>query len=590
MVAARRRDLRLMAWGIGGAVGAHVVLLGILPAAIHAIYVDPNELARERPYLEHNIAFTRRAFGIDGVSERDYSAEAGLAMRDLANNGDTIRNIRLWDYRPLLRTFRQIQQIRLYYQFYDVDVDRYRLTDGYRQTMLAARELTPELPERAETWVNRHLQYTHGYGVAMSLAAQEGEEGTPTLVVKDLPPVATRGAPVGNPAIYYGEHMPDYVIVPSGIRELDYPSGDDNVYASYRGAGGVPLGSFWSRLLFAFHLMDVNILLTDYTTEASRIQIRRSLQDRVQRIAPFLRLDRDPYMVTTPEGLFWIQDAYTTSDRYPYSEPYDPAEAGAPGAPFNYIRNSVKVVMDAYDGSVALYVMDPEDPVLAAYRRAFPELFRPLADLPAGLRAHLRYPQDLFQAQVTRYAAYHMRDPQVFYNSEDLWTVPLEKFGDTTVPMEPYYVLMRLPGEERLEFMLMLPMTPQGRDNLIAWVAARSDFPDYGRIVTFKLPKERLIYGPMQVEALIDQNTEISRQLTLWDQRGSRVLRGNLLVIPIDHSLLYVEPVYLVAEQNDLPQLKRVIVAHGDRVAMEPTLDGALAALFGAPGVGLAGK
>ena len=583
VAAARRRDLRLMAWGIGGAVGAHLVLLGVLPAAIQAVYVDPNELDREWQYLEHNIAFTRRAFGIDGVSERSYSATQSLEMRDLADNQDTVRNIRLWDYRPLLRTFSQIQQIRLYYQFYDVDVDRYRLADGYRQTMLAARELTPELPERARTWVNRHLQYTHGYGFAMSLAAQEGEEGTPTLVVKDLPPAATRDAPVGNPAIYYGEHTPDYVIAPSGIHELDYPSGDDNVYASYHGAGGVPLGSLWSRLLFTVHLMDFNILLTDYSTEASRIHIRRSLQDRVHRIAPFLRLDRDPYMVTTPEGLSWIQDAYTTSDRYPYSETYNPAEAGASGAPFNYIRNSVKVVMDAYDGSVDLYVMDPEDPVLAAYRRAFPELFRPLADLPEGLRGHLRYPQDLFQAQVTRYAAYHMQDPQVFYNREDLWTVPLEKFGGTTVPMEPYYVLMRLPGEERLEFMLMLPMTPQGRDNLIAWVAARSDFPDYGGMVTFKLPKERLIYGPMQVEALIDQNTEISRQLALWDQRGSRVLRGNLLVIPIDHSLLYVEPVYLVAEQNDLPQLKRLIVAHDGRVAMEPTLEAALAALFGAP-------
>jgi uncharacterized membrane protein (UPF0182 family) len=580
VVAARRHNLRLVAWGIGGAVGAHVVLLGILPSVIQAVYVDPNEVDRERPYLAHNIAFTRMAFGIDGVSERTYPAAAGLGLRELADNRDTIRNIRLWDYRPLLRTFRQIQQIRLYYQFYDVDVDRYQLADGYRQTMLAARELTPELPERAETWVNRHLQYTHGYGLAMSLAAQEGEEGTPTLVIGDLPPVATRGAPAGNPALYYGEHMPDYVIAPSGIREFDHPSGDDNVYASYRGAGGVPLGSFWSRLLFAVHLMDVNLLLTDYTVEGSRIHIRRSLQDRVHRIAPFLRLDRDPYIVTTPEGISWIQDAYTTSDHYPYSERYRPAEGEAP---FNYIRNSVKIVMDAYDGSVAFHVMDPEDPVLAAYRRAFPELFRPLADLPAGLRAHLRYPQDLFQAQVTRYAAYHMQDPQVFYNKEDLWTLALEKFGEATGPMEPYYVLMRLPGEERLEFMLMLPMTPQGRDNLIAWVAARSDFPDYGQIVTFKLPKERLIYGPMQVEALIDQNTEISRQLALWDQGGSRVLRGNLLVIPIDHSLLYVEPVYLVAEQNDLPQLKRMIVAHGGRVAMEPSLDAAIAALFGAP-------
>jgi uncharacterized protein len=586
LVAVRRRDLRLMGWAVAGAVGAHVLLLGVLPGSVQAVFVDPSELARETPYLEYNIAATRRAFGIDHVAERDYPAAADLEMRDLQENRETVRNIRLWDYRPLLRTLGQIQQIRLYYQFYDVDVDRYQLADGYLQTMLAARELTPELPERADTWVNRHLQFTHGYGVAMSLATQEEKEGTPTLVVKDLPPVASRGAPLGNPAIYFGEHVPDFHIVPSGIRELDYPAGDDNVYASYRGTGGVPLGSFWSRLLFAFHFMDLKILLTDYAAESSRIQIRQSLQERVHRIAPFLRLDRDPYIVTTPQGLFWIQDAYTTSDRYPYSEPYDPGERGIAGPPFNYIRNSVKVVMDAYDGSVAFHVIDPDDPVLGAYRRAFPALFRSLDELPDGLLEHLRYPQDLFEAQVARYAAYHMQDPQVFYNREDLWTVPFEKYGGSTVEVEPYYVLMRLPDEDRLEFMLMLPMTPRDRDNMIAWIAARSDFPDYGEIVAFKLPKERLIYGPMQMEALIDQNTEISRQLTLWDQRGTRVIRGNLLVVPIDHSLLYVEPVYLVAEQNELPQLKRVIAGHDDRVAMEPTLDGALAALFGAPAPG----
>ena len=583
LVTVHRRDLRLMGWAVAGAVGAHVVLLWLLPGSVQAILVDPNELARERPYLEHNIAATRRAFGIDAVAERAYPATSDLEMRDLENNRETVRNIRLWDYRPLLVALRQIQQIRLYYRFYDVDVDRYRLADGYLQTMLAARELTPELPERAETWVNHRLQFTHGYGVAMSLATQEDEQGTPTLVIKDLPPVATRGAPVGNPAIYYGEHVRDYHIVPSGVRELDHPAGDANVYASYGGTGGVPLHSFWRRLLFAYHFMDLKILLTDYVTEDSRMQMRQSLGERVRRIAPFLRLDRDPYMVTTPEGLFWIQDAYTTSDRYPYSEPYDAADEGIPGPRFNYIRNSVKVVMNAYDGSVGFYVMDEGDPVLSAYRRAFPALFRPLDALPDGLVDHLRYPIDLFEAQVARYAAYHMRDPQVFYNREDLWTGPFEKYGGETVLMEPYYVLMRLPGEERLEFMLMLPMTPRGRDNMIAWIAARSDFPGYGEIVAFKLPKERLIYGPMQVEALIDQNTEIARQLTLWDQRGTRVIRGNLLVVPIDHSLLYVEPVYLVAAENELPQLKRVIVAVGDRVAMEPTLDAALAALFGAP-------
>ena len=576
--AGRQGRLRPIAVAAGGVVAAHVLALGIVPWAVQSFVVAPSELAREEPYLEHNIAFTRQAFGIDDVTERDYAGATGLEMADIRDAEDTIRNIRLWDYRPLLRTFRQIQQIRLYYQFYDVDIDRYQLADGYRQVMLSARELTPRLPERADTWVNRHLQYTHGYGLAMSLAAQEGAQGSPSLIVRDLPPVTERGVEMGRPAIYYGEHMAGFRIVPSDIRELDYPAGDENVYVSYEGEGGVPVGALWQRLLFALHMLDVNILFTDYITEDSRIQIRRPLRERIHAIAPFLRLDRDPYLVTTAGGLYWIQDAYTTSDRYPYSEPFG---ADRPGERFNYIRNSVKIVVDAYDGSVSFHVMDPNDPVLGAYRAAFPDLFRPLEALPEGLKAHLRYPVDLFEAQVIRYAAYHMQDPQVFYNNEDLWTVPNEKYAGSSIRMEPYYVLMRLPGEDRLQFILMLPMTPQGRDNMIAWIAARSDFPAYGEMVAFQLPKERLIYGPMQVEALIDQDTELSRQLSLWDQRGSRVIRGNLLVIPIDHSLLYVEPVYLVAEESDVPQLKRVIAVHGDRVTMEVTLDQALRALFG---------
>jgi len=574
--------------GVSAAVVAHVVALWIVPFVAQTTIVDPNELARERPYLEHNIAFTRAAFGIDGVEDRNYSGGQDLRWSDLEDNRTTIRDIRLWDYRPLLRTFRQIQQIRLYYQFYDVDVDRYRLADGYRQVMLSGRELTPELPERADTWVNRHLQYTHGYGLAMSLTAQEGSQGSPTLIVKDLPPVSEGGPDIVNPAIYFGEHMPDYRIVPSGIREFDYPAGDENIYVNYQGDGGVPVGSFWSRLLFATHLFDIKILLTEYINEDSRIQIRRPLKERAGRIAPFLELDSDPYLAASDGRLYWIQDAYTTSDRYPYSEPYTETETDAAlgitraiGAPFNYIRNSVKIVMDAYDGNMSFYVMDPEDPVLAAYRKAFPDLFQPLSALSEGLKAHLRYPLDLFEAQVARYAAYHMTDPQVFYNNEDLWAVPREKYGGSSITMQPYYVLMRLPEEESVQFILMLPLTPQGRDNMAAWMAARSDFPSYGELVAFKLPKERLIFGPMQVEALIDQDTAISRQLSLWDQRGSRVIRGNLLTIPIDHSLLYVEPVYLVAEESDLPQLKRVIVAYRDRVAMEPTLHQALATLFG---------
>lgn len=590
---------------VGGATAAHALALWIVPGFVQRFIVDPNELERERVYLENNIAFTRYAFGIDNLKERNYPAATDLKLQDLEDNRDIIRNIRLWDYRPLLRTFQQIQQIRLYYQFYDVDVDRYQLTDGYRQVMLSARELTPSLPSRANTWVNRHLQYTHGYGLAMTLAAQEGEQGSPTLIVKDLPPAGQRGIEVKNPAIYFGEHMPGFRIVPSDIRELDYPAGDTNVYASYDGDGGVPVNSFWRRLLFAFHLFDVNILLTDYVKDGSLIQIRRPLQERISHIAPFLTLDRDPYLVVSEGHLFWIQDAYTTSDRFPYSEAYRLHQASraqpvgldiatervrkmvqrrmghGSGAPFNYIRNSVKIVVDAYNGGVSFFVMDPDDPVLAAYRDAFPELFQPLSALPAGLKDHLRYPQDLFEAQIARYSAYHMRDPQVFYNKEDLWRLPKEKYGGTTLPMEPYYILVRLPGEEHLQFMLMTPLTPQGRDNMIAWIAARSDFPGYGEVVGYKLPKERLIFGPAQIEALIDQDTTISRQLSLWDQRGSRVIRGNLLAIPIDHSLIYVEPVYLVAEDRDVPQLKRVIVVYGDRVVMDTTLDQAIRVLFG---------
>jgi uncharacterized membrane protein (UPF0182 family) len=588
LFAVRRGHAGYLAGAVVGAAVTHALALWVAPGLVQSFIVDPSEFKREKTYLEHNIAFTREAFALDSIAERPYAGTAELSLADIEESRDTIRNIRLWDYRPLLRTLRQIQQIRLYYQFYDVDVDRYQLADGYRQVLLSARELTPGLPERADTWVNRHLQYTHGYGLAMSLAAQEGGQGSPSLIVRDLPPESRRGVEVDQPAIYFGEHMSGFRIVPSGLQEFDYPKGDENVYVSYQGEGGVPVGSFWRRLLFAVQQFDISILLTDYITADSRIQIRRPLQERIREVTPFLKLDRDPYLVIAEGRLFWIQDAYTTSDRFPYSESHNLREAARRddpgvwrGEPVNYIRNSVKVVVDAYNGSVSFYAMEPDEPVLAAYGNAFPGFLKPLSALPAGLKSHLRYPQDLFQAQIARYAAYHMRDPQVFYNNEDLWTIPQEKYGGSAITMEPYYILMRLPGEERLQFMLMQPLTPAGRNNMIAWVAARADFPDYGEVVAFKLPKERLIFGPMQVEALVDQDTAISRQLSLWDQRGSRVIRGNLLAIPIDRSLIYVEPVYLVAEEGDVPQLKRVIVAHGDRVAMEPTLDRAIQALFG---------
>ena len=545
--------------------------LGLSPWAMQNFRVEPNELELEQPFLRHNIAFTRKAYGLDRIDERFYRALDGLTPAALARNQSTIDNIRLWDWRPLSQTFRQLQQIRTYYTFGDVDVDRYQLGEDYRQVMLAARELSNELPDKADTWLNRYLQYTHGYGFAMSLTAEKDPQGNPVLIVKDLPP---RGdISIAQPAIYYSEGVEDYRIVSTSVPEFDYPRGDENVYTHYQGQGGIRLDSFWKRLLFAWDQGDFNIFITAYTTIDSRIQLWRSVQKRVARLAPFLRLDNDPYPVISAGRLYWIQDAYTVSKEFPYSEPYDQR--------FNYIRNSVKIIIDAYDGTVDFYTIDPEDPVLAVYRHALPAMFKDLAQMPEDLRRHLRYPQDLFAAQVSKYSTYHMMVPQVFYNGEDTWSAPREKYGGEVISMKPYYILMKLPQEERLQFLLMTPLTPSKRDNMIAWVAARCDFPAYGELLVYKLPKERLILGPIQVEAMIDQDTLISQQLSLWDQRGSRVIRGNLLVIPIEQAFIYVEPVYLIAEDSDIPQLKRVIVSNGEQLAMEPTLEQALEVVFG---------
>lgn len=545
----------------------------VVPAAVQSLVVAPNELELETPYLKHNIAFTRKAYQLDRVEERSYGAMNEINSAALARNKETIDNIRLWDWRPLSETFRQIQQIRAYYEFSDVDVDRYRIGDTTRQVMLAPRELSDRLPGKADRWVNKRLQFTHGYGLAMSLTAKKAKEGGPIFVIKDIPPRSEVGLTVSNPAIYYGETMSGYQIVSTSISEFDYPHGDKNVYVSYRGTGGVPLNSFWKRLLFSWHQLDINILITSYVGPRSRIQFWRPIMERVERVAPFLRLDRDPYLVVSEGRLLWIQDAYTVSSMFPYSEP---SAAG-----FNYIRNSVKVVVDAYDGSLIFYVIDHEDPVLGVYRRSMPALFKPLDEMPEDLRRHLRYPQDLFQAQVEKYNTYHMTVPQVFYNAEDLWMAPREKYGGEVIQMQPYYVLMKLPNEDRLQFLLMTPLTPANRANMIAWMAARNDFPDYGQLIVYKLSKERLILGPMQVEAKIDQDTLISQRLSLWDQRGSRVIRGNLLVIPIEQSFLYVEPVYLIAEDSAIPQLKRIIVSDGERVAMKPSLEEAISVVFG---------
>jgi len=574
-----RPRLKLAAIGCGIYAGLYVIAVLIAPALFQRFVVQPNELALETPYLENNIALTRKAYQLDKIQETSYPALADLTAEVIARNQDTIQNIRLWDYRPLLQMYQQAQEIRLYYQFHQVDVDRYHLPDGYHQVMLSARELSPELPVQAQTWVNEKLQFTHGYGAVMSFVSKTVSGGFPQYVLENIPPESDYGLTVTQPSIYYGESMPGYRIVATGVKEFDYPKGNQNVYTSYAGSGGIPLDSLWKRLLFAWTQADVNILFTSYLRPQSRIQIWRNVQERVAQIAPFLTLDQDPYAVVSAGKLYWIQDAYTTSDHFPYSSPH----AAALGQSVNYIRNSVKVIVDMYDGSVRFFVMDPSDPVLAVYRSAFPGVFSDLNQLSPDLKLHLRYPEDLFSIQADLYRTFHMTVSQVFYNKEDLWVLPNETYGGATAPMKPYYILMKLPGSDQVEYLLMTPFTPQKRNNMISWMAARCDFPDYGKMLFYELPKDKLIYGPMQIEAMIDQNTAIAAQLTLWDQKGSRVIRGNLIAVPIENSFLYVVPLYLTAEGMDFPQLKRVIVISGDKVAMEATLDEAIQAVFGTP-------
>ncbi|MGH8291207.1 MAG: UPF0182 family protein [Steroidobacteraceae bacterium] len=575
----RRPRFGALVRGSAGFVALYILAILIVPAVFQKLAVQPSELALETPYLKHYITFTRKAYQLANIQDIAYPALVDLTPAVIARNAETIQNVRLWDSRPLLQTYQQTQAIRLYYQFYNVSTGRYRLADGYHQVMLSTRELSPNLPAQAQTWVNRYLQFTHGSGLVMSFVSKSAPGGFPQYLIENVPAQSAYGLKITQPAVYYGASMSGYRIVDTRIKEFDYPKGNDNVYSSYKGTGGIPLDSFWRRLLFAWTQRDINLLLTSYITPSSRIQIWRQVQQRVAQIAPFLQLDSHPYPVLSAGKLYWIQDAYTTSDQFPYANPYRIDL----GDSLNYIRNSVKVVVDMYDGSVRFYVMDPKDPVLAAYRRAFPGLFMDLDQLSPDLKRHLRYPEDLFAIQADEYQTFHMTDPQVFYNREDLWVPPNETYAGETQPMQPYYILMKLPGSTKLEYLLMMPFTPQNRDNMIAWMAVRCDFPGYGKILVYQLPKDKLVYGPSQIEAMINQNTTISQQLTLWDQSGSRVIRGKLIVIPIENSFLYVVPLYLTAEGTDFPQLKRVIVVAGNKVAMKPTLDEALDAVFGTP-------
>jgi uncharacterized membrane protein (UPF0182 family) len=575
----------------------------VIPTVVQRVVVQPNELQLEQPFIQRTIAFTRAAFDLTKIQVETFDPQNNLTVEDLAANDRTVDNIRLWDTNPLLETNRQLQRIRLYYEFPDADVDRYVIPndDGesvQQQVLISARELDyTAVPTGAQTWINQHLIYTHGYGFTMSPVNVAAEGGLPDYFIQGLEPIViddrVQGSvPVGRPRIYFGELTNTYVMTGTRVRELDYPSGSDNVYNVYDGRGGINIGAFWRRLLYAKHLRDWRMLFTDDFLPDTRVLFRRNIVSRVRAIAPFLRFDSDPYIVAADTNgkswqrgynealepivdesyLYWVIDAYTTSDRYPYSDPLTNN--------FNYIRNSVKIVVDAYHGSINFYVADDRDPIIQTWARVFPGMFQPLSELPPILQRHIRYPPDFYRVQSDQLLTYHMIDPVVFYNREDQWRVPNEIYRNEPQVVEPYYLIMRLPIAQSEEFILLRPFTPVQRNNLIAWLSARSDGEEYGRMLLYIFPKERLIFGPEQVEARINQDPLISEQISLWNRQGSRTAQGNLLVIPIENSLLYVEPLYLEAEQNRLPTLVRVIVAYGNRIVMAETLDDALTGIF----------
>jgi uncharacterized protein len=549
---------------------------------VNSFLVKPNELVRERPFIAHNIEMTRRAYALDRIEPRPFPADTGIEAIDAANNQTTLDNIRLWDWRALQDTLRQIQEIRTYYDFPDIDIDRYQVGGSVRQMMLAARELNVEkLPESSRNWINEKLIYTHGYGVTMNPVNGFTPEGLPTLILSNMPIQSTiPEIKVTRPEIYFGELTNTDVYVKTRQKEFNYPQGDTNNLTSYEGNGGIRLGGFLRRTLIAFERGDLAKLpFSDDVTSDSRLLMRRNLGQRVQELAPFLILDPDPYVVVGEDGkIYWLMDAFTASDTYPYARRYTLRDTR-----INYIRNSVKIVIDAYSGATTFYVFDKQDPVIAAYRAVFPGLFTDAAAMPPALRKHVRYPELLLTVQAAIYGLYHMTNPDVFYNREDLWSVATE-VGSTDQRqqiMEPNFVLMRLPGERAPEFIEILPFTPARRNNLIGWIAGRSDGEHYGQTLVYDFPKTRLIDGPLQIEARIDQNAQLSGQLTLWNQQGSHVLRGSLVVIPVGHALLYAEPIYLQSNRSPMPELRLVVLAVQDRLAYGPTFESAMAALFG---------
>ena len=561
--------LMFLTWAIGGKA---------YPAIIQQYRVSPNEIAAETPYIQNNIDATRWAFGLSDILNIPFGATDDLTADDIAANEGTIENIRLWEPRPALSTYSQIQEIRLYYSFTDVDVDRYTIDDEYREVLVSARELDQtQLQEQSKTWVNLHLTYTHGYGFVLSPVNEAGSDGLPVLMVKDIPPRTETDLAITRPEIYYGELGNDYVLVKTTSPEFDYPRGDTNVSAVYEGDGGVSIGSRIRQLAFSFRFGTAKIVFSDSLTDDSRVMFRRTLAERVQALAPFLRYDSDPYLVVRDDGsLVWMWDAFTTTKRFPYSQPRTDGT--------NYIRNPIKVVIDAYNGDVTFYQIDPTDPVATAWGRVYDGLLTPGEQMPADLRRHMRYPEDLYRMQAEVLTVYHMKDPQIFYNKEDVWEIPTEIYRKEEIPVDPYYEVLTLPGQSTPEFALLQPFSPLSKKNMASLLVARQDGENYGQLALLDLPKDKLVFGPSQVEARITNDPAISAQLTLWDQAGSEVIRGNLLVVPIKDTVMYFEPLYLQASQSPLPELTRVIVSYADKVAMEPTLAEALSQIFGIPG------
>ena len=551
-----------------------VFLNSIYPSFIQNYVVAPNELQKETPYIANNIQYTRKAYGLDGMETVSFPVKQTLTETDLLRNKNIIDNIRLWNQEPLKQTFSQLQEIRLYYEFSNVDVDRYSVDGAMKQVMLSAREMdTSQLSSQAQTWINQRLVYTHGYGLCMTPVSRVTPDGLPHFYIKDLPPRSTEVGSVSRPEIYFGEKNNGYRILNTNEREFDYPRADSNVYTHYKGDGGISLNSLFKRFIFAWKFSDIKILISSLIHGESRLVFDADIRTIVRKITPFIAYDRDPYLVVRDDGrLIWMLDGYTLSDRFPYSEPF-----GTQG--LNYIRNAVKVTIDAYTGETKFYAMSG-DPIIATYKKYYPDLFHAYRDMPSDIKRHVRFPKDLFSLQASMLRTYHMTDVQVFYNREDVWSIPKEIYGENEKQMDAYYMVTKLPGDKEESFVLMMPFTPTNKNNMIAWMTAKCDPNAYGQLRAFKFPKDKTIYGPTQIESRIDQDTEISQKLTLWGQVGSRVIRGNLMVVPVEESLIYVEPIYLQATQSKLPELKRVIFSYGDRVVMNETLPQAISTLF----------